>query len=167
MWDSSSPTGDWTPGPLHWECEVLATGPPGKCLYHFLASTYKWYRMISIFLCELSLKFPVEVPHSSYVRLRRVTEVDALQGSTPSRKGVLPKWVLILGCFFFPGGQVQWCDARGGRVLVEKIVIFLGWETRKLKSEKLWLLKRVKESWKEKAKKIKKNLKFGLPSISE
>ena len=98
---SSSPTGDWTPGPLHWECEVLATGPPRKCLYHFLASTYKWYRMISIFLCELSLKFPVEVQHSSYVRLRRVTEVDALQGSTPSRKGVLPKWVLILR-FFFP-----------------------------------------------------------------
>lgn len=58
----------------------------------------------------------------------------------------------------FSGGQIQWCDARGGRVLVEKIVIFLGWETRKLKPEKLWLLKRVKESWKGKSKQQKKRI---------
>ena len=24
------------PGPLHWECEVIATGPPGKSCKHFL-----------------------------------------------------------------------------------------------------------------------------------
>ena len=29
---SSSLTSDWTQPPLHWECIVLATGPPGKSL---------------------------------------------------------------------------------------------------------------------------------------
>ena len=32
MWGLSSPTRDRTPDPLHWECETLATGPPGKSL---------------------------------------------------------------------------------------------------------------------------------------
>ena len=30
---------DQTPGPLHWECRVLATGPPGKSLKAFLTVT--------------------------------------------------------------------------------------------------------------------------------
>ena len=30
MWDLSSPTRDWTPGPLPWKGSVLTTRPPGK-----------------------------------------------------------------------------------------------------------------------------------------
>lgn len=26
---------DWTPAPLHWDCGVLTTGPPGKFLFVF------------------------------------------------------------------------------------------------------------------------------------
>ena len=27
------PDQGWNPGPLHWKCRVLATGPPGKSLH--------------------------------------------------------------------------------------------------------------------------------------
>ena len=30
MWDLNSQTRNQTPCPLHWECGVLITGPPGK-----------------------------------------------------------------------------------------------------------------------------------------
>ena len=33
LWDLSSPTRDWTPGPQQWKGEVLTTGPPGNSLY--------------------------------------------------------------------------------------------------------------------------------------
>ena len=36
--ESSSLTGDQTPGPLHWACGVLATGPPEKPPYLILLS---------------------------------------------------------------------------------------------------------------------------------
>ena len=36
MWKSSSLTRDQTPGPLHWEFGILATGPPGKSWGSFL-----------------------------------------------------------------------------------------------------------------------------------
>ena len=30
LWDLSSLTRDWTPGPQHWKCKVLTTGQPGS-----------------------------------------------------------------------------------------------------------------------------------------
>ena len=39
----SSLTRDGTGGPLHWECEVLTTGPPGKSLsFESLGSDLTW-----------------------------------------------------------------------------------------------------------------------------
>ena len=36
--------------PLHWECGVLATGPPRNSLCSILDSTYKWYHMVFVFV---------------------------------------------------------------------------------------------------------------------
>ena len=48
----NSLTRDWTQGPLHWECRVLPTGPPGRSLLH-----------ISYLKCQLL--------HISYLKVGR------------------------------------------------------------------------------------------------
>ena len=42
MWDLSSPTNRLNWYPLHWECRVLTTGPPGKSHQH----TSKWVSLL-------------------------------------------------------------------------------------------------------------------------
>ena len=42
MWDLSSPTNRLNWYPLHWECRVLTTGPPGKSHQH----TSKWVPLL-------------------------------------------------------------------------------------------------------------------------
>ena len=58
---SSSLTGGLTPGPLHWECRVLATAPPEKSLYMYFKHYFTQPILISVcpFLCSSFL--PVSV----------------------------------------------------------------------------------------------------------
>ena len=52
MWDLSSPTKHWTSTPLHWNCRVLTTGPPWKCIGpHFCwLKSYPFFKALFKFL---------------------------------------------------------------------------------------------------------------------
>ena len=49
------PDQGWNPGPLHWKCRVLATGPPGKSLhslFFFNLCIYFNWRLITLQYCS-------------------------------------------------------------------------------------------------------------------
>ena len=49
------PDQGWNPGPQPWECRVLATGPPGKSLPHWLS--FLLALGLKCFLCQLFTQF--------------------------------------------------------------------------------------------------------------
>ena len=47
MWDLVLPHDQASnPGPLHWEHAVLATGPPGKSLFHIISETFNGLQVL-------------------------------------------------------------------------------------------------------------------------
>ena len=61
--------------PLHWECGVLATGPPGKSLFSFLKQfTSAWLTSFAFYLYAYLL-LAVLGPHCSGLSLQNTSSV--------------------------------------------------------------------------------------------